>query len=779
MILLTAGGAICILLMAFFSERQWGSEERTLYNIPYTYLTEGKLAFPAYGFWYPSSYDRVIVHPPTHYKEIGYLMLWGLPLYYAEAAPTVLCALVALILIATARFPPAIQLGLLAGVIGGVGWVATIGSGDFSFHMRPDAQMAFALLAGFLALAASQAQGWEPKRLFLGSFLVTYGSTVHYPSWCAWMGIAVFLVLAARELTWWKFSARLLIVCLGGCLAGIPYLVLHLLPNRNYLRIYSGYISMAQIVETIRQNFPIYRGMAALMQNSQFPSLLYAWPLKETLALAAPPFLVALALFMWHKPMRALALSILPFTLFLFSIFARKLYPYFYLEGIFELIGIWLFVAWAWMKLSALLPSPWQRLASPVFAVVFLMMFWLCTPELGKVQWKRQRHEFGFLRARAKEIMGPDATIASIHPLWYIAGATRWFDLSNDLLQSLPAIDLRTYLSRFDAVAVLNMAFYGANTGVNEASLYESGVLHLRGFMASRIQPASRWVWLSVRHEQPVSGFFWKNNKLFKFQESQQGQHIAVSVVTPGEIQPFLTTLKPLEYWALDLPKAAGQPTTRFVLTMVVDEQHYNQGSTILATAKPLELIHGNIEPLEPDSLPPPAAEADPIAFPRSYAELLDLTARPSQPGLHAFLDLRPYGNKVTVNSVRDRPHWSHVELASAKSDWLVTAELPSLADGKYYRISFDLEMDAGGLTTYVFHGGDSKPLASLVREIPLKHTFESFVFRCIGGAPTYLVVGADNIFGPAPSRLNISDPKVEEVDFITHATEPRPSGSR
>ena len=34
---LSIAGAFFSLLMAFFTERKWGGEERTLYNIPYTY----------------------------------------------------------------------------------------------------------------------------------------------------------------------------------------------------------------------------------------------------------------------------------------------------------------------------------------------------------------------------------------------------------------------------------------------------------------------------------------------------------------------------------------------------------------------------------------------------------------------------------------------------------------------------------------------------------------------------------------------------------------------
>jgi len=761
---LSIAGAVVFLLMAFFTERNWGGEERTLYSIPYTYLHEGKLAFPAYGYANPVSYDRLFVHPPTHYQEIAYLMKAGLPLYYAEAVPTVFWAIACLLVIVTAEFSFVAQLGLLCGVMSAGGWVATIGSWDYGFHLRPDAQMAFALLAGFLLLAASQAQRWEVHRFFLGSLVVTYGSTVHYSGWCAWIGILAFLFTSSRELPWREYRVRLIAAILGASLAGIPYLVYHMLPNRDYLRQYSTLVSMARIPETIRQNFPAYRD-AAYQFEQRLPQLFYAAPLYEVCAIGIPPFLVAFALLVWRRQTRTLAFSILPLSLFLFAIFERKLWSYFYLECMLVLIGVWLVAAWAWMKLAELLPMNWRKVAGPLLAFLFLLGFGSCTPQLVKVQWKRQQHEFGLLRALAKEIVGPNATIAAIHPLWYLAGGRRWFDLNNDLLVKLPAVDLRTYFSRIDAVAVQNRTFIYPATGINEASLYEQGLLRLSGFLESRLQPSARWLYFSLRHDSPVRGFYWKNGKLFRFQEAPNSRLTLVSIVMSGDVQPFLSALDPLQYWALDLPTTRGQEGSRFVLVMLLDSQRCERGDPLLAGAKLLEVVHGKVDEVDSRSMPAPADEVDPIDVPRSYPELLALIAKSSNAGLRASLELSLYSVNASMDPVPGKAKWLQVTSTRPLSlDWLAKAELPQISNGRYYRISLDLAMEAGGIATQIVQDGNV--LQSLYRPIPLGHISESFVVQFKGGSPMELVLSADNTTGKAPVRFQMSEPVLEEVDL-------------
>jgi hypothetical protein len=64
-----------------------GHRRTHLYNIPYAYVHEGKLAFPIYGFGSPASFDRLFVHPPTHYAEVSLLMKAGIPVTTRKPSP--------------------------------------------------------------------------------------------------------------------------------------------------------------------------------------------------------------------------------------------------------------------------------------------------------------------------------------------------------------------------------------------------------------------------------------------------------------------------------------------------------------------------------------------------------------------------------------------------------------------------------------------------------------------------------------------------------------------
>ena len=546
-------------------------------------------------------------------------------------------------------------------------------------------------------------------------------------------------------------------------MAGIPYVVFQVFPNRYYLKGFSSFISLSQIIGTMRLEFPVYQAIAQMAEFWRSPFLFYAWPLKEGLALSVPPFIMALALLFWHKQLRVLAVAFLPFSLFVFAILARKTVAYLYLELVLVIIGTWLLIAWLWAKVATVVPGRLRALSGPLFAILFLIAFWRCTPELTRVEWKLQRHEFGFIRGRAKEIMGPNATVTSIHPGWYFSGGAHWFDLSTDLLTYLTPIDLRTYFSRFDGVAVFNMVFYGTSTGINEASLYEKGILRLRGFMESRIQPDSRWVWSSARHDQPVTGFYWKDQRLFRFREAQ-GHHVLASLVMSGEVQPFLAALSPLQYWALDLPKAAGETKTRYVLIMLLDDEHYKTENAVLAQGRVLEVIHGNVEAVDAASLPY-ADEADPVSISRTYPELLALIAKPTKSGTRQFLELKPEARGF-VRRDAAKPAPTSVVANSVTLEPLAVANLPELPVGQYYRVSFDINMNEGGVATLLVQDGKSTPLASLYRDVALKHASESFVFQSSGPSPLHLVLTADNPYRSAAVRFAISDPVLEQVDL-------------
>src|ERR1035441_2798082 len=65
----------------------------------------------------------VITHPPVHLTWIGLLWGAGFSIYYAEAIPTVLLFLLALVVVVRAAFPAAVKLGWLFSI----GFLASTG----------------------------------------------------------------------------------------------------------------------------------------------------------------------------------------------------------------------------------------------------------------------------------------------------------------------------------------------------------------------------------------------------------------------------------------------------------------------------------------------------------------------------------------------------------------------------------------------------------------------------------------------------------------------------
>ena len=92
----------------------------------------------------------MIVHPPVHYFLIGLLMRLGFTLYYAQATPTLLMALLCIWLILRGPFSAPVEIGLLYGL-----WVSMAVFGRFHielFGMRPEGQLGVAWLASLILL---------------------------------------------------------------------------------------------------------------------------------------------------------------------------------------------------------------------------------------------------------------------------------------------------------------------------------------------------------------------------------------------------------------------------------------------------------------------------------------------------------------------------------------------------------------------------------------------------------------------------------------------------
>ena len=143
--------SILILLSGYFIERNGLIDEPGFLNPPYMVAHYGKLTFPTYphGIFYDVP---VVTHPPMHVAWIGLLWRMGVRPYYAEATPTVLLFLLAILITAWSAFPTPVKLGWLFAI----GFLATSGITIDPIHLSvwaiPTAVLAFLIHAARLIL---------------------------------------------------------------------------------------------------------------------------------------------------------------------------------------------------------------------------------------------------------------------------------------------------------------------------------------------------------------------------------------------------------------------------------------------------------------------------------------------------------------------------------------------------------------------------------------------------------------------------------------------------
>lgn len=763
-VMLMLFGIVAVAAIAFLQERIWGSEEPTLLNAPYTFEHFGQISFPVYGYNFEPSFHRLFVHPPTHYMIVGLLMRVGIGLYYAEAIPPVVFTIICMVLILQAKFPPYVTLGWMIGLISGMGWLASVGSSDFSFHLRPDTHMALACLAGLLVLEGARARHWDSRWLFCGALLLVYGSTVHYSGLFGWLGISVYMFLAWRALSWRRLLKPFGAILAGCALVGVPFLYFHVVRNWPYLLPWFTYAEpKGHWVNTIRANYGLYQGVARLLAGNPLRNLIYAFPLNAVFARSFPPFVFAAVMLSVPKSTRAVAIASLPTPLFLFFIFSRKLASYLYLEALLFLVGMWLLIAWLWMSVSPRFLDKWKIFSAPMLAILFAAAFATTTPALKGLKWDLEPrwNELSLTRAAAKEVVGSHALTASMHPYWYFSGGSTWYDLTGDLFVHLPTEDLKSFWSRFDAIAVGGPEPWGTQTGWTEAALYQQGILRLRGFENLRAGNWARWVWLTGRNSHPVTGFFWKDTKFLKFVESNGGDYTLVSVALPysySEIISFVRKLGALEYWPLDLPRKSGD--AGWVLVLLFDSGSYHglpEGQT------PLEMIHGRAQPVEIKSMLKAFNEKqDQIEFEESYPELLRHFAKETgKPGVQ--LDWRSIDPQAGSSSPTGGLTLSAKSIGTSA---LAVSEARSLEPDAWYKANLDFKLDTGSVMISLLQEG-TPALVTLPRAVPQAFTPESFVFRAPPGpAKTYLMISANGGTTPKPVRFAVKTAVLEQVEL-------------
>jgi hypothetical protein len=517
--------AFLVLIAAYCIDRGGWVDELGFQNPPYMLAHFGKLTFPSYvAGWF---FDQpVITHPPIHTFLIGTLCRMGLSIYYAEATPTVLFFLLAILCIVRSVFPDAVKLGLLFSI----GYImAAANSMPWAelFGTRPEGHVHAAWLCGLVLLESGRLNNWNWRSLAAGAFLLTWASGTHYYAAFAFTGVAVYAVWAIRSLGWKDAKPRLAALGLGGCLFGIPYVVLYLLPYRKAIQfVMQATPGEGSLRGSIHWHAEMYRSWVQLAGHMALALKVMSWGLPLLVYTTA-----ILAAVRWT---RGLALAALPLQLFLYLFAWHKLSQYLLHEvALFAgAVAIGALVLLAWF--TPRLPAAIQPGVLPVAAALMAIHLAAGSPVLkaATLSLEPRIHEVEVARAATREILGPNARVGGDWGEWYASGATHFYDTQADIQLGYVGYDPRTYASNLDALVDCPDACVGP-PGMSVTGWFADGTLKLRGFYLGESNDQLQTVLLSVNQPVKLAGYASRNGQLYRFQQEPGGSYDVISAVCP------------------------------------------------------------------------------------------------------------------------------------------------------------------------------------------------------------------------------------------------------
>lgn len=594
-----------VLIVGFFVDREGRVDELGLYNPIYTYLHHGKMTYPVHY-----QFDSMTIHPPVHYLEIARLMEIGLSLYQAEAVPKLIMTLVILFLIYHGRFPSGVKLGLMFGFLSASVFLSPEWAG-FMYSIRPDLHLALAWFAGLIALEVARLDNWNGVKLFLGSFLLTYASGLHYFGAIAFTGVFVYVLWAYRELGLARAKTKILALVAGGCLFGLPYLIFFVVPYWDGIwDIVTEVQGDGGLAEAVARHIASYDNWAQRLAEelpARLVTTIFTWPIMR---LRLPAVFVSTLLLLIWPGTRGIALASMPLPLSVLLYSQAKSAGYYVPEFMLYLSGVAILTIMSFVWLSRrVMHSNHHWLTTPIAAAVVGIGVLSSNPLLSEAELslKPRVHEMRIARAVGREIVGRSALVGGRIGLWYAAGATHWYDVAADLLwREVLEVDVSAYFSNFDAIAEYDhMSDVTLNLRhMSLPSWYADGTLDLLGFYFSESHSNLSFLLLNVQPAAEVVGYGLKDGQLFRFQEHPGGDYIFAAMLCPinarlSEDRSDLTFFN-----TLLLPKANKGDQQMAVTTLVMARDKYKVARFAAASAcQRRDEIAGYLRPVDVDVL--------------------------------------------------------------------------------------------------------------------------------------------------------------------------------
>jgi len=517
-------------------ERRIAFDDFGLYNAVYMFVNYGTASYPAH-----QDYHSMIIEPPFHCMVLGLLIRVGIPVHYAESIPPFLLISLGILLILRSKFQEAIKVGLLFGMIAGslLPWIAVFGGfGPGPGVTRPDLHVAFAWFVGLVALESGRLADWDPRRLFLGSLLLTWASALHYPAVVAWTGVLVYMSWVLKARGWRRGIRPIAGLVLGGLLVGIPYVLLWLVPN--WSRIISFVTSTAPlggITVSVSTHLKAYAGMFSFMRNEAVMKVLFC-----PLALGVPVVLLSTAALSWWRETRGIAFASLPNLLFLLLVVQRKSTNagYYIPELMLYTAAFATFFIMAFSSLFRRIRAcrRYQHLVLPTVTTLLILVLLVGMPWLHAAEMSSQPRadELAIARAAGKRMLGPNALVGAQIGRTYIYGEAYWYMVDPYVLwNKIDGLNLTYFFAKSDAIGVDHFMSYATFNEFNGSisSWYADGVLSIRGFyFSSRHQSTLSYMLLTTPRPDRIEGYALLGNwTVMHFRERKDGEYVFAAVV--------------------------------------------------------------------------------------------------------------------------------------------------------------------------------------------------------------------------------------------------------
>jgi hypothetical protein len=513
---------LLVLVAAYCADRNGSVDEPGFLNPPYMLVHYGHLTFPTYP--HNAFFDLpVITHPPVHVMWIGLLGRLGLPVYYAEATPTVLLILLSIAVILCSPFPTPVKLGWLFSI----GLLAASVDGlTECFGSRPEGEIQAAWFCGLLLLEGGRMGDWNRRWLGAGALFLTWASATHYYAGPAAAGVAVYMVWAVRSLGWKEAKPRVAALFAGMCLFAVPYLALYVIPYFHEIRdIIRTTVGHGGVGLSVARHLELYRNW---VREPYHPALV-----REGMALGIPLLVFSTAILGAIRSTRGIAMAALPLQLGIFLLVWRKMPFYIVHESVLFAAAVSIGLLVLCQHLLTRLWRGFERWFAPVAVVALSIYLVKASPMPGNVRvtFRPMVHEMELAHAAGRRMLGPHARVGGRWWSWYASGAEHWYDAEADLVAGFLAFDPATYLSNVDALEVCPS---GDDPG-DFPGWYADGTLKLRGFYFAQTNPTLRCVELSSHRAAPLVGYAAWGGQLYRFQAEDGGDYEALSVVCgPG-----------------------------------------------------------------------------------------------------------------------------------------------------------------------------------------------------------------------------------------------------